>query len=153
MPFHEGISDQEALQRAKDWTGIEGQDFVKEVTCSSSFTWDESGEKSRTFTVEGTNLGKEDLQTKETHKLVAFDFGAKRAIYRNLRKNGFEVIVLPADASADEARSHQPDAIFLSNGPGDPSALDYAHKTVQSLINIGFLVFAWDTKFYIRYRG
>ena len=66
---------------------------------------------------------------------MAFDFGAKRAIYRNLRRSGFEVTVLPADASAEEARSHNPDAIFLSNGPGDPSALDYAHSTIKELID------------------
>ena len=46
----------------------------------------------------------------------------------------FEVIVLPADASAEEAISHKPDAIFLSNGPGDPSALEYAHKTIKKLL-------------------
>jgi carbamoyl-phosphate synthase small subunit len=68
------------------------------------------------------------------HRLVAFDYGAKCAIYKNLRRYGFEVIVLPANATATEAESHNPDAIFLSNGPGDPSALDYAHKTIQALI-------------------
>ena len=70
----------------------------------------------------------------ETHRLVAFDYGAKKAIYQNLRRHGFEVIVLPADASAEEAKSHDPDAIFLSTGPGDPSALDYAHETVRQLM-------------------
>ena len=44
------------------------------------------------------------------------------------------MVVLPADATAEEARSHNPDAIFLSNGPGDPSALEYAHETVKSLL-------------------
>lgn len=130
----EGISDEQAMEKAKQWTGIEGQDFVKEVTCAASFTWDPNGEKSKTFTVEGTDLAKEYSNSNEIHKLVAFDFGAKRAIYKNLKNHGFEVIVLPADATAEEARSHHPDGIFLSNGPGDPSALDYAHKTVQSLL-------------------
>ena len=130
----EGISDEQAMERAKQWTGIEGQDFVKEVTCAASFTWDPNGEKSKTFTVEGTDLAKEYSQSNEIHKLVAFDFGAKRAIYKNLKNHGFEVIVLPADATEEEARSHHPDGIFLSNGPGDPSALDYAHKTVQALL-------------------
>ena len=131
----ERIPDEEALQKAKQWTGIVGQDFVREVTCAESFTWDADGEQSKSFTVEGTDLSKNDYQPEEIHKLVAFDFGAKRAIYKNLRRHGFKVIILPAHATADEARSHNPDAIFLSNGPGDPSALDYAHKTIQSLIN------------------
>lgn len=130
----EAISDEEAVEKARQWGGIVGRDFVKEVTCKESFTWDPSGEKSQAFTVEGTALKACEPNFSETHKLVAFDYGAKRAIYQNLRRHGFEVVVLPADASAKEAKSHQPDAIFLSNGPGDPSALDYAHKTVQDLL-------------------
>ena len=130
----EGHSDEEALARAKEWGGIVGKDFVKEVTCKDSFTWDSSGEESRTFTVNGTDLKMNKPDFSETHRLIAFDYGAKRAIYKNLRRHGFEVIVLPADASAEEARSHKPDAIFLSNGPGDPSALDYAHQTVRELM-------------------
>mgnify|MGYP001161507629 FL=1 len=131
----EGISDKEALEKAKSWDGIVGKDFVKEVTCTQSFTWDPTGEESKTFTVEGTDLSKDDYKPTEVHKLVAFDLGAKRAIYKNLKRHGFDVIVLPANATAEEARSHKPDAIFLSNGPGDPSALSYAHQTVQSLLS------------------
>lgn len=131
----ENISDEEALKRAKEWEGIVGRDFVKEVTCKESFTWDASGELSKPFAVPGTSLCS-DVQTNgKIHRLVAFDYGAKRAIYRNLRNSGFEVIVLPADATAEEARSHNPDAIFLSNGPGDPAALDYAHSAIRELIN------------------
>ena len=129
----ENISKEKALQRAREWMGIVGKDFVKEVTCEKSFTWDPSGEKSKPFTVVGTNLPT-TYEKNTTHRLVAFDYGAKRAIYKNLRRFGFEVIVLPADATPEEAISHDPDAIFLSNGPGDPSALEYAHKTIQTLI-------------------
>lgn len=130
----DGITDEEALEKARSWDGIVGKDFVKEVTCAKSFTWDPTGEDSKTFTVEGTDLSKDDYKPQEIHKLVAFDLGAKRAIFKNLKRHGFDVVVLPADATAEEARSHQPDAIFLSNGPGDPSALTYTHKTVQSLL-------------------
>ncbi len=130
----ENISDEEAVQKAREWTGIIGKDFVKKVTCKTAFTWDPAGEKSKPFTVVGTRLDY-PYQIDLTHRLVAFDYGAKRAIYKNLRRNGFEVIVLPADATAQDAISHKPDAIFLSNGPGDPSALEYAHKTVQSLLS------------------
>jgi carbamoyl-phosphate synthase small subunit len=129
----EDISDEQALKRARDWTGIVGKDFVKEVSCKESYTWDSSGEKSRPFTVIGTQLPS-TFKQECTHRIVAFDYGAKRAIYKNLRRFGFEVIVLPAHSSVEDAISHNPDAIFLSNGPGDPSALDYAHKTIQSLL-------------------
>ena len=130
----ENISDEQALKRARDWTGIVGKDFVKEVSCKESYTWDSSGEKSQPFTVIGTQLPS-TFKQECTHRIVAFDYGAKRAIYKNLRRFGFEVIVLPAHSSAEDAISHNPDAIFLSNGPGDPSALDYAHKTIQCLLS------------------
>ena len=131
----EGISDEEALQKAKNWEGLVGRDFVKEVTCKESFIWDASGELSQPFSVPGTALSSSALSDGQVHRLVAFDYGAKRAIYKNLRNSGFEVTVLPADASAEDARSHNPDAIFLSNGPGDPSALDYAHSAIRELID------------------
>jgi carbamoyl-phosphate synthase small subunit len=129
----ENISEETALQRAREWMGIVGKDFVKEVTCEKSYTWDPSGEMSKPFTVVGTNLPS-TFEKNTTHRLIAFDYGAKRAIYKNLRRFGFEVIVLPANASPEEAVSHNPDAIFLSNGPGDPSALEYAHQTIKTLL-------------------
>ena len=129
----ENISEETALQRAREWMGIVGKDFVKEVTCEKSYTWDPSGEISKPFTVVGTNLPS-TFKKNTTHRLIAFDYGAKRAIYKNLRRFGFEVIVLPANATPEEAISHNPDAIFLSNGPGDPSALEYAHQTIQTLL-------------------
>ena len=126
----EGISDEEAVKKAQESKSIVGQDYVKEVTCSESFVFDQSGEQSIPFTVTGTNLEK-SATPEETHRLVAFDFGAKNAIFKNLRRHGFEVIVLPATASVEEVKSHSPDAVFLSNGPGDPSALSYAHETIR----------------------
>ena len=131
----EEISDEDALARAKNCQSLVGQDFVKEVTCRDSYTWDAAGELSKPFTAPGTSLSKEEPYNGEVHRLVAFDFGAKRAIYRNLRRSGFEVTVLPADSTAEQARAHSPDAIFLSNGPGDPSALNYAHSTIKELID------------------
>ena len=129
----ERISDEEAVKRAQQSESIVGQDYVKEVTCSESFVFDADGEQSIPFTVTGTNLQQASKPDK-THRLVAFDFGAKKAIYKNLRRHGFEVIVVPATASVEEVKSHSPDAIFLSNGPGDPSALEYAHQTVRELL-------------------
>ena len=130
----EGISDEEAVKKARDSDSIVGQDYVKEVSCSEPFFFDQGGEQSIPFTVTGTNL-KDAVTPKDTHRLVAFDFGAKKAIFKNLRQNGFEVIVLPAVASVEQVKSHSPDAIFLSNGPGDPSALSYAHETIRVLLN------------------
>ena len=130
----EGISAEDAVKKAQASESIVGQDYVKEVTCSESFIFDADGEQSIPFTVTGTNLKLASTPDK-THRLVAFDFGAKKAIYKNLRRHGFEVIVVPATATVEEVKSHSPDAIFLSNGPGDPSALEYAHQTVRELLD------------------
>ena len=74
---------------------------------------------------------KKDLQQ---YRVVAFDFGAKHSIFRNLKRHGFEVQVVPAGTTADDVRALEPDAVFLANGPGDPAAVTYAHETVRELI-------------------
>jgi carbamoyl-phosphate synthase small subunit len=68
------------------------------------------------------------------HRVVAYDFGIKENILRRLRQNGFGVTVVPASASADEVLALNPDGIFLSNGPGDPEALPYAHEALRGLL-------------------
>ena len=69
-----------------------------------------------------------------SHQIVAYDFGLKRNILRSLRRNGFSVKVVPATTPADEVLAMNPEGVFLSNGPGDPAALEYAHEAVRGLI-------------------
>jgi len=69
----------------------------------------------------------------ELHRVVAFDFGVKRNILRQLVDHGFEVTVVPATTSADEVRRLEPHAVFLSNGPGDPDAVKDVRETVREL--------------------
>jgi carbamoyl-phosphate synthase small subunit len=66
--------------------------------------------------------------------IVAFDFGIKYNILRKLRQRGFRVQVVPATATANEVMAYKPRGVFLSNGPGDPEVLDYAHNAVRDLI-------------------
>jgi carbamoyl-phosphate synthase small subunit len=143
----EAVSDEEALARAKQWPGLVGVDYVKEVTHPLAFCWDEQDEQSARFQLP---YGKED-QTKPQScwaalppadiSIVAFDFGIKYNILRQLRQRGFRVRVVPAHASAAQALESKPDAIFLSNGPGDPEALDYAVRTVTDLLRTGIPIF------------
>ena len=65
---------------------------------------------------------------------VASDFGIKRNIVRKLVEAGCRGTVGPASMSAADALSLEPDGIFLSNGPGDPRAVDYAVETTKSLV-------------------
>jgi carbamoyl-phosphate synthase small subunit len=142
----EATSDGEALQKAKEWPGLAGVDYVKEVTHRESFLWDEKDNQSCRFTlVQGSDEtaasnARETLPPADI-PIVAYDYGMKYNILRRLRQHGFKVTVLPATAPAAEALKHKPAGIFLSNGPGDPSALGYAVDTVRDLIKTDLPIF------------
>ena len=142
----EGLAEGEAVQRAKEWPGLEGVDYVREVTHKQAFAWDEKDEQSGAFDlVRGLKVGdarnvRKPLPPADV-PIVAFDFGMKYNILRRLRQHGFRTQVLPATASAAEALKHKPAGIFLSNGPGDPSALDYIVREVKTLVEHGVPIF------------
>src|SRR5580658_5176920 len=141
----EDISDAEAVRRAKKFVFV-GVDYVREVTHKKAFRWDEKDEQSAAFDLV---RGNEKLEAREHHKplppadipIVAFDYGMKYNILRRLRQHGFATQVLPATASAQEALKHKPAGIFLSNGPGDPAALDYIVREVKTLVETGIPIF------------
>ena len=131
----EEITEEEAIKRAREFGGLIGVDFVKEVTAKESYRWDPEMKQSNPFTVVGTDLRTKDDRTKKPRfKVAALDFGGKLSIYRKLQHHGFDVHVFPASTAAAEINAFKPDAVFLSNGPGDPGAVDYAHATVKELI-------------------
>ena len=116
----------QALALAKGFPGLAGMDLAKEVTCQIAYEYIE-GE----WQLESGYAVAPDSQP---YHVVAFDYGVKRNILRMLVSRGCKVTVLPAQATAEEALSYQPDGIFLSNGPGDPEPCDYAIKTIQTLL-------------------
>jgi carbamoyl-phosphate synthase small subunit len=123
----DGNFDVEALvAQAKSFSGLEGLDLAKEVTCAQSYRWDEM----RWAWPDGY-----PTQTAPQHKVVAIDFGAKRNILRCLASVGCDVTVLPATATAEDVLAHNPDGVFLSNGPGDPAATGaYAVPMIQEIL-------------------
>ncbi len=132
----EDISDEEAIRRAREWEGVVGMDFVKEVTTQAKYEWDLDAEENNPFLVPGTHLD-DHLDRREGRQLMriaAIDFGAKRSIFRNLARHGFHITVFPATASAEQIEAIKPIGIFLSNGPGDPEPLTYAQETVRKLV-------------------
>jgi carbamoyl-phosphate synthase small subunit len=140
------ISDENAVKRAREWPGIVGVDYVKEVTHRESFLWDPEDKQSSSFNlVRGTAVADarnvRDALPPADIPIVAYDFGMKYNILRRLRQKGFKVQVLPATAPASEALKYKPAGIFLSNGPGDPSALGYAVNTVKELTESGVPIF------------
>ena len=129
------ISDAEAVARAKSWQDMAGADYVKDVSTKTPFLWrpDDPANFNAPYLPVGTTMNAPAIPGKK-FRVAAFDYGAKHSIYRKLINHGFEVQVFPATATGEEIREHKPDAVFLSNGPGDPSALPYIHKTVTNLL-------------------
>lgn len=129
------ISDAEAVKLAKEWRDMAGSDYVKDVSCKEPYIWrdDDPQNFNAPYLPVGTTMNAPGIPAKR-FRVAAFDFGAKFTIYRKLIRHGFEVQVFPANATAEQVREHNPDAVFLSNGPGDPSALPYIHKTVTGLL-------------------
>jgi carbamoyl-phosphate synthase small subunit len=141
----EGVSDEEAIRRAKEFVFL-GIDYVKEVTHREPFLWDAQDEQSGSFNlVQGSTQGDarlvRDPLPPADIPIVAYDFGMKYNILRRLRQQGFKVQVVPATTPAAEALKYQPAGIFLSNGPGDPSALDYAVQATRDLVKSGVPIF------------
>jgi carbamoyl-phosphate synthase small subunit len=139
-----GLTAEEAIARAQQTPSMIGADFVKEVTTPQSYDWDPEDRLSRAWSIVKGNPDQVDEVTENgqvfkklppvTHRVVAYDFGIKRNILRRLRQHGFKVTVVPATAKAEEVLALKPEGLFLSNGPGDPASLTYAHEELRKLI-------------------
>lgn len=123
----EGNFDIETLlAQARGFSGLEGLDLAKDVTCAQSYRWDEQ----RWAWPDGYTK-----RTAQGKKVVAIDYGAKRNILRCLASAGCDITVLPATATANDIIEHQPEGVFLSNGPGDPAATgEYAVPMIQDIL-------------------
>jgi len=121
----DGMSEEEAIAKARAWSGLEGVDLVGQVSCNEGYTWEQ-----------GSYLldDKKHQTTPVSKHIVAFDFGCKQNILRKLADRGLRISVVPAQTSAQTVLDMNPDGIFLSNGPGDPSAVTYAVDTIRNLI-------------------
>ena len=130
----DGRFDIDALvRRAREFPGLEGMDLARDVTCRQSYRWDET----RWAWPDG-------YARRETpgKRVVAIDYGAKRNILRCLASAGCDVTVLPATATAADVMAHDPEGVFLSNGPGDPAATGvYAVPAIRGILETGVPVF------------
>ncbi|MDB6177453.1 glutamine-hydrolyzing carbamoyl-phosphate synthase small subunit [Paracoccus sp. Z330] len=131
----DGNFDIEALvAKAREWQGLVGLDLAKKVSCTQSYRWDEGSWEWQA----GFGAATQD----KPYKVVALDYGAKRNILRSLVTHGAEVTVLPATATVDEIMAHEPEGVFLSNGPGDPAATgEYAVPMIQELLRRDMPIF------------
>ena len=127
----EDLDDASLVAKAKASPGLVGRDLVREVIPELPCEWQEP-------VSEWTHLdAKESQQSKgdePSPHVVALDFGMKWNIPRHLFDQGCRVTVLPGTSDAETVMAHEPDGIFLSNGPGDPEPLEYAIGTIQQLL-------------------
>jgi carbamoyl-phosphate synthase small subunit len=129
-----GQVDPEALvEKARSIPQMEGSDLVREVTCGSPFAWHERASKSGEADHEVFGIVPQ-RRAKRRLRVAAYDFGIKYNILRRLDAYGCDVHVFPAGTPAKDLLAIDPDGIFLSNGPGDPAALQYAINNVRELV-------------------
>ncbi|HEY7217430.1 MAG TPA: glutamine-hydrolyzing carbamoyl-phosphate synthase small subunit, partial [Candidatus Binatia bacterium] len=126
--------------RAKAAPGLVGADLVREVTCETAYDWDQGmwrlddGYKQRAASEPTRKRKGKGTFAAPAFFVVAYDYGIKYNILRNLAEAGCRVRVVPAATPAEDVLALNPDGIFLSNGPGDPDAVPYAKESVQKLI-------------------
>jgi carbamoyl-phosphate synthase small subunit len=116
----------ELVDRARAAPHMTGRDLASEVTCERIEAWTEGPDPA--LMLDGWEPRPRDLH------VVAVDFGAKWNILRSLVAAGFSVTRVPATTTAEEILALKPDGVFLSNGPGDPEPVTYAHDTVRGLL-------------------
>jgi carbamoyl-phosphate synthase small subunit len=119
------LDDATLVAKARAFPGMEGRDLVKEVVPEKSFNW------SKGFGAFAEHVMPARPPVK---RVVAIDYGMKWNILRCLTQVGCQVTVVPGTATAAEVLAHEPDGVFLSNGPGDPAAVGYAIDTVKELL-------------------
>ena len=118
----------ELVQQARSIPSMEGTDLVREVTCESAFAWPAGVDKSAIEVRRDLALPSQ-MKAKRPLRVGAYDFGIKWNILRRLVTYGCDVQVFPASTPAKDVLASNVDGIFLSNGPGDPAAVDYAIRT------------------------
>ncbi|MBF7695735.1 glutamine-hydrolyzing carbamoyl-phosphate synthase small subunit [Acinetobacter rathckeae] len=120
----DNITAEDAIAKARAFGGLSGLDLAKECCDPKGFEWTEGS----------WALGQGFTQPEMKFHVVAYDYGVKTNILRMLADRGCKLTVVPAQTPAKDVLALNPDGIFLSNGPGDPAACDYAIEAIQQLL-------------------
>lgn len=126
------IDAEQAVIKAQQYPGMQGQDLAREVTTKTAYEWNQGSYV----------LDDQDWQpVTDRFHVVAYDYGIKRNILRMLSDRGCRVTVVPATTPSSEVLAMRPDGVFLSNGPGDPEPCDYAINAIQDILKTDTPVF------------
>ncbi len=120
------LDDANLVKKAKASPAMSGRDLVKEVTSKEAYAWTERSEGP--LAPAALPAAAPDL-----YRVAAIDYGVKYSSLRHLARLGCKLTVLPATATSKQVLDLKPDGVFLSNGPGDPAALEYAASCVRDL--------------------
>lgn len=120
--------DRRLVERARQAAQMAGADWVKVVKPDKPYQWDEDRGQ-------WNQGGQRPVERGDGLHVVALDCGAKQNILRHFADRGVRVTVLPGDATAQEILQHNPDGLFVSNGPGDPAVLDYAVRPLKQVLD------------------
>ena len=127
------INENIAIKKAKEFPGLVGMDLAKEVCTSDFYEWKEGSLfENRINAIKNDN---------NIYKVVAYDYGVKSNILRLLSDLGCQLTVVPAETSVEDVLNLKPSGVFLSNGPGDPEACDYAIESVAKLLEKNIPIF------------
>jgi len=122
----ETVDEAAALAKARAFPGLNGMDLAKVVSVGESYQWNEG-----IYDLDHTRFN----QPSKRFKVVAYDYGVKYNILRLLAEQGCDITVVPAQTPAADVLAMKPDGVFLSNGPGDPAACDYAVEATRQFLD------------------
>lgn len=126
------IDADQAVAKARQFAGLDGANLIDDVSCRKQQTWEVDPGLSAWLPVGSSGQGK---------RIVVYDFGVKQQILNLLASQGFEVVVVPANTSAEKVMKLAPVAVMLSNGPGDPAACTDAIEATKALLSADVPVF------------
>jgi len=127
----ERVDAEVALAKARAFPGLNGMDLAKVVSTTKAYEWKEG-----IYDLDGTAFNQPaNASQGPRFKVVAYDYGVKHNILRLLAEQGCDVTVVPAQTPAADVLAMKPDGVFLSNGPGDPAACDYAIVATRELLD------------------
>ena len=112
------LCEEDAIAKAREWIGLDGQDYAAKVTCGKPYAFGQAIEPPDNKTIP---------------HIVCYDFGVKTNILRSLA-SWAKVTVVPAKTPAEDVLAMKPDGVFLSNGPADPAAVTYAIENIQKIL-------------------
>ena len=130
----DGTAAEQLIHEAKKLPKMAGQELASRVSCHKAYSWDKGSIElaSAPWTEQSASAGTQH-ETRR-FRVAAYDYGIKQNILRMLIDHHCEVLVVPAQTSAEEVLGLGPDGVFLSNGPGDPEPIDYAVGNIRKLI-------------------